>query len=68
MNRVLELFRQSPAACCFSIACGVGVLLSVALLEPSQSREITFREIIGGALLLMPGLAFRLEKEESFSE
>ena len=68
MRRVLELFRISPAACSFSIAFGVGVLLSIANVDPADSRQTTIREIIGAVFLLLPGLAGRFEDEESYSE
>ncbi|MBI4907718.1 MAG: hypothetical protein HY820_29105 [Acidobacteria bacterium] len=67
MNRVLELLRVSPIACCFSVALGVGILLSVALIDPADNKQITMREILGAVFLLLPGLAMR-SNEESYTD
>lgn len=67
MNRVLDLLRHSPIACCFSVAVGVGTLLSVALLDVNDNKQITMREIVGAIFLLLPGIAVN-SNEESYTD
>ena len=64
VSRVLGIFKHSPAACSFSIALGVGIMLSVAYLDPADKSSIAFRHALGGVFLLLPGLANRIPEED----
>lgn len=57
MSKVLDKLKHSPAACAFCLAFGVGVMLSVAYVDPSEKTAITVRQALGSILLLLPGLA-----------
>jgi hypothetical protein len=43
---------------------GVGIMLSVAYLDPAETSSIGFRHALGGVFLLLPGLANRMADEE----
>lgn len=64
MTKVLAIFKNSPVACSFSIAFGIGVMLSVAYLDPADTSTIGFRHALGGVCLLLPGLANRFTEGE----
>ncbi len=66
MNRVLDMLRISRKACCLCVALGVGILLSVALVDPANSRQITLREIVGAVFLLLPSVAWHSNEESYF--
>ncbi|HUQ93652.1 MAG TPA: hypothetical protein VM120_18370 [Bryobacteraceae bacterium] len=57
MIKVLDLLQHSPTACTFSICFGIGIMLSVAYVDPSESSTIVLRQALGGFFLLLPGLA-----------
>jgi hypothetical protein len=59
MSKVLDTLKQSPMACAFCLAFGIGVMLSVAYVEPANHTAITVRQAIGSVLLLLPGLAHK---------
>ena len=64
MTKVLGRFANSPAACTFSISLGVGVMLSVAYLDPSQTSAIALRHAVGAIFLLAPSVAQRWRDNE----
>jgi hypothetical protein len=64
VTKVLGIFKHSPAACSFCIMFGVGIMLSVAYLDPTETSGISYRHALGGVFLLLPGLANRLADEE----
>lgn len=64
MAKVLEVLKSSPAACAFMMAFGVGVMLSVAYVEPSETSRIHLRQLLGGVCLLFPGIAQRIPDSE----
>lgn len=64
MMRVLNRFARSPIACTFCISCGVGVMLSVATLNPEETAAIHLRQAVGSILLLLPGFVQRWRDEE----
>ncbi len=64
MTKVLAKIFRSPAICSLSISFGIGVMLSVAFLDPSDSSQIVLRHTIGGFCLLAPGIAQRFRDEE----
>jgi hypothetical protein len=64
MAKVLGIFKNSPAACSFCIAFGIGVMLSVAYLDPTDTSTIGFRHALGGVCLLLPGFANRMSDDE----
>ncbi len=57
MSKVLAALKHSPAACAFCLAFGIGVMLSVAYVDPSDKSGITIRQAVGSVFLLLPGLA-----------
>ncbi len=61
MLRVLSNLRNSPIACSFSMAFGIGVMLSVAYLDPDNKAAIALRHAVGGFFLLLPGVVNRIE-------
>lgn len=63
MTRVLAHFANSPAACTFSIALGIGIMLSVAYLDPANTTAIAIRHGVGSFFLLLPGAAQRRRDE-----
>jgi hypothetical protein len=64
MTKVLGILRNSPAACTFCIAFGIGVMLSVAYLDPNDTSTIGMRHALGGVFLLLPGMANRVANED----
>jgi hypothetical protein len=64
MTKVLVRIFRIPAVCSFSISFGIGVMLSVAYLDPSNSSQIVLRHVIGGLCLLAPGIAQRFGNDE----
>jgi CBS-domain-containing membrane protein len=64
MSKVLYTLKHSPAACAFCLAFGIGVMLSVAYVDPGDKMAIAIRQAIGGVCLLLPGLAHRLYEED----
>lgn len=59
MTRVLAYFASSVPACSLSIALGVGIMLSVANLDPSDILGLLARQSAGGICLLAPAVAQR---------
>ncbi|MBL8218147.1 MAG: hypothetical protein JNL62_02905 [Bryobacterales bacterium] len=59
MSKVLDTLKHSPAACAFCLAFGIGVMLSVAYVDPGDKTAITIRQAIGSVFLLLPGLAHK---------
>ena len=59
MSKVLYSLKNSPAACAFCLAFGIGIMLSVAYLDPGDNSGITVRQAVGSVLLLLPGLAHK---------
>jgi len=59
MSKVLDTLKNSPAACAFCLSFGIGVMLSVAYVDPGDKTAITIRQAIGSVLLLLPGLAHK---------
>lgn len=64
MLKVLSNFASSPVACSFSIAFGIGAMLSIANIDPTDTARIAFRQAIGGLLLLAPSVAQRFRDED----
>jgi hypothetical protein len=59
MTRVLAYFASSVPACSASIAIGVGIMLSVANLDPMDLMGILARQTLGGICLLAPAVVQR---------
>ena len=59
MSKVLVTLKQSPAACAFCLAFGIGVMLSVAYVDPGDNMKIALRQGLGSVFLLLPGLAHK---------
>jgi hypothetical protein len=64
MSKVLGIIAKSPFACSFSIALGVGILLSVAYLDPTDIAAIQVRQVAGGVFVLLPGISQRFVPDE----
>lgn len=65
MIEVLGRLAHSPAACSFSIALGIGIMLSVASLDPSDTSAIALRNAVGAVFLLAPAFILRFRDEDS---
>ena len=59
MTKVLDIFKNSAVACTSSIFFGIGVMLSVAYVDPGDNLGIALRHSVGSVFLLLPGLANR---------
>ncbi|MCS7026262.1 MAG: hypothetical protein NZV14_15805 [Bryobacteraceae bacterium] len=65
MQKVLGRLANSPAACFFSIACGIGVMLSVASLSPTDTSAILLRNAVGAVFLLAPAFCQRFREQDT---
>ncbi|MBL8173371.1 MAG: hypothetical protein JNK48_01790 [Bryobacterales bacterium] len=64
MSKVLDTLKHSPAACAFCLAFGIGIMLSVAYVDPSNGTAITVRQAVGSVFLLLPGLAHKFYEQD----
>jgi hypothetical protein len=64
MSKVLDTIKSSPAACAFCLAFGIGVMLSVAYVDPSEKMAIAIRQAVGSVFLLLPGLVHKFHQAD----
>jgi hypothetical protein len=53
----------SPGGSTFAIALGVCSMLSIAMLDPSESAAILRRQVVGSLLLVLPAIAQKLKPQ-----
>ncbi|MBL8209237.1 MAG: hypothetical protein JNK87_00920 [Bryobacterales bacterium] len=55
--KALAALLTTPTVSTLIITLGVGTMLSISFLEPSDSAHILKRQVVGSLLLLLPAFA-----------
>lgn len=59
--KALAALLTTPTGSTLTITLGVGTMLSISFLDPSDSAHILKRQILGSVLLLLPAFAQKLQ-------